>query len=207
MMEAKMQKNVLKLVVLVFICIISQPAFAQEEISPFDLGDPVVQGNGCPEGTYDVLLSPDGTELTLLFNSFTAETDSSSIFDFANCNIAIPLNVPKGITVGLLGVDYRGIAYIPSGGTGTISREYFFAGERGVKQTDRIKVYDDFYEFLYPDELPVVSWTGCGDSTIARSNATIYVTKPSRSAVDSIMSLFSEDWDLSVLFHLEWKHC
>jgi hypothetical protein len=200
-----MQKNFIKLLILASIILI--PSFAMADDVPFTIGDPVVEGNGCPEGTYDVLLSDDGNELTVLFNSFTAETTATSKIDWANCNIAVPIEVPSGVTVGLLGVDYRGIALIPSGGRGMLSREYFFAGTRGPRITSVIDTYDIPTEFYYPDDLEFVAWTQCGDDVNARSNATLYVTRPSDSPVEAIMSMFSEDWEISILFNLEWKYC
>jgi hypothetical protein len=191
--------------------IIPQIVFAEYDnekgVPPFTLGDPVVSGNGCPEGSYDVVLSPDGTEISVLFSEFTAMTDRLNMYDFANCNIALPIEVPAGITIGLAGVDYRGLAYIPSGGHGVLTREYFFAGESGPRITSSIDQYDQYDDFFFDDDVPFMTWTECGDDVIARSNATIFVLRPSTSNVQALMSVFSEDWDISILFHLEWKYC
>jgi hypothetical protein len=200
-----MKRNIFGLMVFCIFLIIPHMAFAEE--APFDVGEPAVAGNGCPEGTYWVVLSPDGNELSVLFSSFTAKTDASTIYDYANCNIAIPIEVPAGITIGLLGIDYRGLAYIPTGGTGVISREHFFAGEQGDSLTSSINVYDQYYDFYYPDETDFEIWSECGDDIIARSNTTIFVSRPQNSAVDSLMTVFSEDWDVSIMFHLQWAEC
>lgn len=200
-----MKRNIFGLVLFFVVLIIPLLAFAEE--APFDVGEPSVAGNGCPEGTYRVVLSPDGNELSILFSSFTAQTDDSQTYDFANCNIAVPIEVPPGITIGLLGVDYRGLAYIPSGGMGVIFREHFFAGEQGDMLTSSINVYDQFYSFYYPDEAAFDIWSDCGDDIIARSNTTVFVSRPASSNVDAMMSVFSEDWDVSILFHLQWQEC
>ena len=201
-----MYKNFVKLISIVIISTFTQFAFA-EDTAPFTLGDPVVEGNGCPEGTYSVVLSPDGTELTILFSAFTAETDQYHTYDFANCNIAVPIDVPSGITIGLIGVDYRGLSYIPTGGVGALSREYFFAGTQGPHMTSFISEYDNFYQFYYPDDLPFIAWSICGDDVIARSNATVFVSRPLVSPSEAMMTVFSEDWDLSILFYLTWGYC
>lgn len=200
-----MQRKIVRL--LVFSIVFWVPLFAFAEEAPFDVGDPAVSGNGCPNGTYRVVLSPDGNELSILFSKFTAMTDDSQTYDFANCNIAVPIEVPPGITVGLLGVDYRGLAYIPTGGMGVILREHFFAGEQGDMLTSSINVYDQFYSFYYPDEAKFEIWSDCGDDIIARSNTTVFVSRPVNSDVDAMMSVFSEDWDVSILFHLLWEEC
>jgi hypothetical protein len=199
-----MRKNVFKLVIFVLMNTIPQFVLATP---PFTMGEPVIEGNGCPRGSYRVLLSPDGSELTLFFSEFTAMTDETHDYDFSNCNIAIPIDLPTGIMVGLVGVDYRGLAFIPSGGTGTLSREYFFAGTHSPPSVSSITVYDQFQEFLFEDDLPFAAWTECGDDVIVRSNATVTVTKSPTSSQNALMSVFSEYWDVSILFHLVWKYC
>lgn len=201
-----MRAYVSKLIVLVLVSLIPILAVAEDDV-PFTIGEPTVEGNGCPQGSYEVVLSPDGNELSVLFSMFTAETSETESFNFTNCNVAVPIDVPAGITVGLLGVDYRGLAFIPTDGTGIISREYFFAGRQGPRISSSIPVYDEFYEFFYADELTFPAWTDCGDPVTARSNTSMYVTKPAGSPVDAMMSLFSEDWDIYIKFNLAWDYC
>ena len=201
-----MKTSIIILMICVIFSAMTQLAFA-ESTAPFTIGDPVVEGSGCPDGTYSVVLSPDGTELSILYSAFTAQTDATHTYDFSNCNLAIPIDVPSGITVGLIGVDYRGLAYIPTGGVGAFSREFFFAGTQGPRITSFINDYDEFYEFLYPDDTPFTIWSDCGDDVIARSNATIFVTRPLYGPYQAMMTVFSEDWDVSILFHLVWEYC
>lgn len=203
-----MQNCMVKVIAVVLLSVVPVPVFAGEkEDVPFSIGEPVVEGSGCPGGSYEVVLSPDGHELSVLFSSFKAVTSQAETSNYSNCNIAVPIQVPGGITVGLLGVDYRGLAFIPAKGTGTITREYFIAGQRGPKMTSEVPVHDEFYEFFYPDEIKSPVWTDCGDDVTARSNTTLFVSKPADSPVDAIMSLLSEDWDISIMFHLIWDHC
>ncbi|MBN1984030.1 MAG: DUF4360 domain-containing protein [Chitinivibrionales bacterium] len=199
-----MKRSIFKFVMIMLIitiprCILATP--------PFTVGEAVVTGNGCPSGSYNVILSADRSELTILYSEFTAMTDETHSHDFSNCNIAIPIDLSSGIMVGLVGVDYRGIAFIPSGGTGTFSREHFFAGTHSPPSTSSITEHDQFQEFLFEDDFPVVAWTECGDDTIVRSNATIMVTNSPTSTNKAFMSVSSERWNISMLFHLVWKYC
>jgi hypothetical protein len=199
-----MKKNVFEVVIFVWMNTI--PQFASATL-PFTMGEPVIEGNGCPSGSYEVMLNPDGSELALFFSEFTAMTDATHDYDFSNCNIAIPIDLPNGIMVGLVGIDYRGLAFIPSGGTGVLSREHFFAGTHSPSLVSSISVYDQFQPFLFEDEFPFVAWTKCGEDVIVRSNSTIMVTKSPTSSRDALMGVFSEYWDVSILFHLVWKYC
>lgn len=181
-----------------------------EEEVPFTIGKIALEGNGCPDGSATTVLSPDGNELAIMFSDFTAETGARP-YDYANCNVAIPITADQGYTIGLVGVDYRGLALIPSGGMGRLSREYFFAGEHSDRITDNIPPRNMFDEFFFEDsfitDFGTVPWTDCGESTIARSNATIMVMAPPNSPMPAMMSVFSEDWDVSILLHLEHKRC
>jgi hypothetical protein len=194
-----MKKNTIK-IMLFFISFVI-PLFASAEEPPFVIGEPVIVGNGCPEGSYEVVLSRDSHVLSVYFKMFSAKTDDANTYDFANCNIAIPIEVPAGITVGLAGVDYRGIAYIPSGGRGVVSREHFFAGEQSKRITSYINTYDKFHDIFYPHEVGSVVWSKCGDDVIARSNATIFVSRPLDSEVNA------QDYGAAIQFHIQWKEC
>lgn len=205
--------KLLRIMVLGVVFCVSPAAFADYEHeddpeSPmYFLGEAVAYGNGCPSGTFQIQEGIDGTEITILFSAFTAETEPGRTVDWANCNVALPIHVPDGLSVGLIGVDYRGLARITGGSYGYLTREYFFAGARGPREVDYIRG-DFFGEFFYEDDVAVVAWSRCGDDVIARSNATVVVRKSwPYTFEESFMSVFSEDWDVSIVFHLRWRSC
>ena len=70
--------------------------------------------NGCPEGTYSAVNSPDGTTLSILFDNFSIATDASSASapNRKSCSIQVPLKLPDGYTLGLYKVDYRGFSHL-----------------------------------------------------------------------------------------------
>ena len=200
-----MKKIIIKLVVLCLISTISQLALASTP--PFTVGDPVITGNGCPTGSYSVILSPDGTEMTLSFSEFSAMTDSTQDYDFSNCNIAIPIDLPAGLMLGLVGIEYQGVAFIPTGGSGSFSREHFFAGTQSPAIVSSIEAYDQTQEFIFDDTFQFIEWSECGDDLIVRSNATVMVTKLPDSDNNAFMSVFSENLNISVQYHLIWQYC
>src|SRR6476646_9035296 len=85
-------------------------------------------GSGCPEGSASVSVSPDGQELSVLFDKFTALGNQSSQ-NRKSCNLSIPIRVPQGFQISLYDVDYRG--YVAPSTVGNLRAEYFFAGQRG----------------------------------------------------------------------------
>jgi len=72
-----------------------------------------VTNNACPAGSYSVVQSPDGTSVSVLFHSFSAETDGTAPGSVrSTCRIQVPLAVQAGYALGLTSVDYRGYAFL-----------------------------------------------------------------------------------------------
>lgn len=181
----------------------------ESRFSRFRIIDQIrLNGNGCPVGSYDVIASEDGTQISILFSEFTAETEEGRIIDWANCNIALPLTVPQGLSVGLLGVDFRGYAYIPRAGYGKLTTEYFFNGTKVPAKQHMLSGYFDD-EFFFEDDLAFIAYSPCGQSSvIARANTTIRVKKKSTNSLeDAYMTVFSEDTTFAIAFNLDWKTC
>jgi len=65
-------------------------------------------GTGCPQGTVAANISADAKTMTLFFDQFVAEVGPhTSISDaYKACNLSIDLNVPRGWSFALMGVDY-----------------------------------------------------------------------------------------------------
>ncbi|MDY6900480.1 MAG: DUF4360 domain-containing protein, partial [Cyanobacteriota bacterium] len=66
------------------------PAFATPKVEIMGAG---YGGNGCPDGSASVTVSPDGQELTLLFDKFIAEGNNPRE-SRKSCNLTIPIKVP-----------------------------------------------------------------------------------------------------------------
>ncbi len=96
------------------------------------LGNADARGTGCPGGTTSVSLTPDGSILSILFDSFVAQapTSQGASFDRKNCNIRIPVSVGSGYQVALIAFDYTGFAAIPNGGRGQFEARYSYVGQQ-----------------------------------------------------------------------------
>ena len=86
-----------KKIALIAALTVSAGAFAQG----LQLGYPSTGGNGCPQGTVSATLSPDNSQLSILFDQFLAEAGPGvgKTIDRKSCNIAIPVTVPNGYAV------------------------------------------------------------------------------------------------------------
>jgi hypothetical protein len=163
--------------------------------TPFSLGDPTYYGSGCPDGTVEVT-SPDSSVVSVLFSAYQAKTTSSILRDRKSCNMALPVYVEPGYSVGIFKVDYRGYAFAPPGfgrsrPTARFDAEYFFAGYRGPSKSRSYSDYDDI--FTETDSVGVYAWSPCGGSTNFRINTSLIASKPSSRDEDVLIQIDTED--------------
>ncbi|MFC5509852.1 DUF4360 domain-containing protein [Massilia jejuensis] len=69
--------------------------------------------DGCPAGSYSVVVSPDRTTLSILFDKFNIDGNPSAggrSVQSKACTISHPLDLPANMSLGVYKVDYRGFA-------------------------------------------------------------------------------------------------
>ncbi|MCK5917976.1 MAG: DUF4360 domain-containing protein [Cocleimonas sp.] len=154
---------------------------------------PAMGGNGCPSGTTSHVITPDGTTLSILFDSYAAEPGNKS------CNIAIPVHVPNGFQVSTLKADFRGFVE----GRAELRRSYFFAGQAGPSKRTNLSSGGG-REYLERDNLLLISnnWSPCGKDVNMRINSRIR-TKNSRS----LISVDSLDIKTGMIFKIQYRRC
>ncbi len=155
-------------------------------------------GSGCPGGTADVNVSPDGQELSILFDKFIA-LGNNPRESRKSCNLTIPIQVPQGFQISLYDADYRG--YVAPSTTGKLRAEYFFAGQRGPIFSRQL---DGETNYNVRDSLATVAdvWSRCGDSLNMRVNAAMSASGRGMATVDS--------FDLAhrgLVYHIRYRTC
>lgn len=173
------------------------PAFANDQNKVKIIGAGY-GGNGCPEGSASVNVSPDGQELTLLFDRFIAQGNKSQE-SRKSCNLSIPIQVPQGFQISLYDADYRG--YIAPNTSGKLRAEYFFAGQRGPVFSRTFRGETDYN---VRDQLATMGnvWSACGDSVNMRVNASMSANGQGQATVDS--------FDLAhrgLVYHIKYRQC
>jgi len=198
--------SIVKLLALASVLGIAAPAFAQVGLR---LGHPSTGGNGCPGGSVSTSLSPDEQQLSVLFDQFVAEAGPASgrTLDRKSCNISIPVTVPGGYSVSIVGVDYRGFVGLPSRrATARFSAEYFFANMPGPRM-QRNFVGSQNTDYLIENDLIVSAqtWSACGAATNLRINASIMLQNTDGN--DAIATVDSADISSGLLYQLQIRRC
>jgi Domain of unknown function (DUF4360) len=189
--------NVLKtiLATTALITAASSPVLAQTKVEILGAS---YGGSGCPDRSASVSVSPDGQELTILFDKFMA-LGNQPMESRKSCNLSIPIRVPQGYQISLYDADYRG--YVAPGTMANLRAEYFFAGNRGPVFS---RVFNGETNYNVRDSLATVAnvWSACGDSANMRVNASLAARGAGMATVDS--------FDLAhrgLVYHIKYRAC
>jgi hypothetical protein len=193
--------------ILVMYCLGVSPTAVADDIA---LGNPAYGGNGCPQGTASAVLSPDLKTLTVLFDEFQVEAGRQvgKTLSRKNCNLAIPVHIPQGLSVSILDIDYRGFVDVPSGARATLTADYFFAGAQLGRSVNKNFLGPQSTDYSVRHELMAgaIVWSNCGDDVILRSN--VAMTARTNVRQDPVLATVdSADLSAAIVYQLQWKRC
>lgn len=103
----------MKYLFVTIVSILSQTTWAQTTPNPSEvyIKNISAHGSGCPSGSVRSVLSPDGKTMSVLFDNYISEIDTSlRILEQKNCQLTIEMNIPVGWSYSLASADYRGFA-------------------------------------------------------------------------------------------------
>ncbi len=171
------------------------PTFANEKVEIVDkIG---YGGSGCPDGSANVSVSPDGQELRFLFDKFIAQGNGKPEEKRKSCALAVPIGIPQGKQIAIYDADYRG--YVAPNTTGTLRTEYYYTGGGSTKFIDELKGEKN-YDVHHNLEGEV--WSACGKSVIMRINTSMVAKGEGIATVDSL-DLDGRGW----IYHLKYRNC
>lgn len=187
--------------IIVCACIAGLPAWAQE-------------ANGCPEGSYSIVASPDGTSLSLLFDKFTLESSRvpGSPMPRKVCRISAPLNLPANHSIGVYKVDYRGFAKLFARQETNLEVQYFL----GPHDTEHGRVFKRKVkgpregDYLFTETIGAgqMKRVGCGTTAVLNVNITLSLNGVQQVG-EAMSSLDTTDTTRggSLVYHLDLKKC
>lgn len=172
------------------------------------LGYPGYGGNGCPQGSASISLSPDNQQLSILFDSYIVQTGGMSPrVDRKSCNLSIPVTVPGGYSVSVVQVDYRGFNSLPRQARSQLAVEYFFAGSRGARtQKNFSGPLNDSFSTTDRLQAEALVWSPCGAQTIMRVNTSM-TQFGSPYGEDAMSTVDSADISSGLVYHLQFRRC
>jgi len=187
--------------ILVCALLASLPALAQE-------------ANGCPEGSYSIVLSPDGTTLSILFDQFTIESSgiSGSGIQRKVCRISAPLNLPANYSIGVYKVDYRGFAKLVAKQQAELDVQYFL----GPRDNEHGRVFKRKVngphegDYLFTETIGAgqMKRVGCGTAAMLNVGITLSLDGDLRTG-QAMASLDTTDAAPggALVYHLNLKKC
>jgi hypothetical protein len=177
------------------------------------LGTPGYGGSGCPGGTVSTTLSPDRKAISLIFDQYIVEAGGATgrRIDRKNCQIAVPIHIPQGLSFSIIQMDYRGFNSLPYGAYSQINIEYFLAfpgaPASGPKYSKRWSgVLNDDYLISNALGLFATVWSPCGGDLNLRT-ATSMMVSTNNTYEQSLATLDSIDIKAGIRYLLQWRQC
>lgn len=171
----------------------------------------VVNRADCGGGRYSVVNSPDGTSVSILFDSFSAQaTQAVAGAVRVNCAVRIPLNLPPGYSLGVFRMDYRGFAHLDPGQGAQLTVDYG-AGRPGRGRSFRRGLkgaFDGEFSFVENIGAGLMKRAGCGEDAALNLRATLDL-RPNGGSREATVTLDSIDGSAAggVVFHIDLKRC
>ena len=170
--------------------------------------------NGCPEGSYKVVMSPDGTSLSILFDKFTLESSSSTGSTQLKkvCRISAPLNLPANQSIGVYKVDYRGFAKLVKKQETDLEVQYFLGphnNDRGRVFKRKVKgPHEGDYVFTETIGAGQMKRVGCGAAAVLNVGITLSLdgALPAGEAMSTLDTTDAASRG-ALVYHLDLKKC
>lgn len=176
---------------------------APAEAAGIKLGTPGYGGTGCPGGTASVAAS--SSAISVKFSSYRVAAGGSTgkSFDRKACALSIPVTVPKGQAVAIVGMDFAGSTNLPSGASATFKLEQFLVGGKGPVIEKSIS--GPSKGKFTTSSAAALSWSACGASTVLRTNSSLIVKTSGGKAASA--SVRSQDVGATIVLKLKYKAC
>ena len=169
-------------------------------------------GTGCPLGTTNTSISADGQVFTMTFSSYDVNinptTPDAQITK--NCQLAIKLHSPNGLSFAVTSFYYSGYAFLEQGVQASQWARYYFQGNPiPPTQSNRVQLtgpYDS--DFVFKDDIKIEDavWSACGTERDLNVNTTMQIknSTPKRSGQAILAAI---DGSTKLELRLAWRGC
>jgi hypothetical protein len=139
-----------------------------------NIGNATMAGSGCSQGSVGVVLDETSKDLLVVFDDYMVETWGNNRVARKNCSLSIPLELPTGVQVTLIGTRLEGFNYLPDGATSVLNSESFIPGTEGKKSTETFEGSLE-EDFVVENAASIQSQSACGGSVNLRLNTSLRV--------------------------------
>jgi hypothetical protein len=170
-------------------------------------------GTGCPAGTWDTSISPDGQTFTVTFSAYEVSVEPGKLMDVKDCALAIRLHTPQGFSFSVSDFYYSGYAFMDKAGmTGKQTAKYYFQGNpipsESLSKTKSVTgPYDSDYVFAEQVGLPDLVWSPCGTTRDLNVQSRLRLLNNSAKTGTGTMDTLSVDGNVQLKFNLHWRTC
>lgn len=166
--------------------------------------------DGCPEGSYTVIVAPDQTTLSILFDRFQVESATAGGSATASkvCHIVHPLNLPANRSLGVYKVDYRGFAKLAPAQQALLDVRYALAPRDHVHGRVFSRKVQGAHEgdYFFTENIGAGQMKRAGCGVDAKLDVTIALTV--NGAGNAMASLDTSDGkSAAMVYHLDLKKC
>ncbi len=183
-----LSKGVLTITAFIATLILVDVALAQS----YSIGQPMMKGTGCPTGSVSAIVSPDGAELSLLFDSFAVEgRQGPNPFENLkkSCQFRIPISIPQGYNLEALQMDYRGFGNLLNGNRAIIMTAGPLVNKSAFLQPDssvRVNLDNVVDNFTITQPIQQNFSNVCQGQKYIDFNTTVQVMGPQASAPQTL---------------------
>lgn len=171
-------------------------------------------GDGCPVGSYRIVLAPDGATLSVLFDQFTLQSGAATPLAPRRkiCRLSAPLSLPDRQSIGVYKVDYRGFSRLAARQEAELHVQYFLGphgSQHGRVFKRKVKgPHEGDYLFSETIGAGQMKRVGCGIAAVLELGITLSLDGDLR-AREAMASLDSTDAAPggALVYHLERKPC
>lgn len=166
-------------------------------------------GTGCPQGSMDSYISPDGQAMTLIFDQYVAEAGQGIPLSQGRkfCNLVLDLAIPAGYQYSVFKVDYRGFVDLRSGTNAQVQSSYYFSGSDARTNTRTVTALFRGAmsgNYTKSDNIGVESmvWSPCGVE-----RALNIKTAANVQGRNGLLTVDTVDGEFKQVYYLKWRRC
>ena len=170
-------------------------------------------GTGCPAGTWDAAISPDGKAFTVTFSQYEALVDPGQSMAIKDCTLGINLKSPSGFSFAVDSFHYQGYALLDQAGmTARQTAKYYFMGNPVPAQelrSDMNGPYDNSYVFSDDIGIADLVWSPCGVERSLIAQTRLVLQNNAAKSGTGYLNTSSVDGEIKMVFTfgLTWEQC